>query len=138
MKRRILAAAVMFYAVMIVLFYCMGGILRDAVSHSVTVTNVFWIESELNNRFYMYDSCIYQNPENGEHFVYILDQGDQYDDDGYYIIPYHVEVRGVDGAIAAIGGLHDEIVVFSPVTEDMVGHRAVIGEWIEYTGGDGT
>lgn len=129
MKRKLFASAIVLYTVAIVLFHCLGGVLRDAVSYSVTVTNAFWEDSALNSRFYIYESCIYRNPADGEHFVYILDRGEQYDDDGYYIIPYHVEVRGVDGTIAAIGGLHDEIVVFSPVTEDMVGGRAVIGEW---------
>lgn len=139
MKRIILTMAIILYTTVIVLSHCFGNVMRDAFSYPVTATNIFVHDSDtLHSMFSLPAHCIYQNPEDGTYFVYILDQGDMYDDDGYYIIQRKVEISGQDGEVVAVRGIHDEPVVASKVTEDMVGQRAVIDEWIEYTGGDGT
>ena len=41
-------------------------------------------------------------------------------------------MQGVEDGIAAILGVHEEIIVVSEVTENMVGERAVIDVWHDY------
>ncbi|MBR5870550.1 MAG: hypothetical protein IKZ09_05900 [Clostridia bacterium] len=133
MKRMLFTSAMVLYVLAVLLFHCLGGVMRDAVSYRVTAANAFAYDlSTVNSRFSIPEHCVYQNPENGEYFVYILDRGEQYDDDGYYIIPFPVRVQGVEDGIAAILGVHEEIIVVSEVTENMVGERAVIDVWHDY------
>ena len=133
MKRILFTSAMVLYAAAVLLFHILGGVLRDAVSYRVSAANAFAYDlSTVNSRFSIPEHCVYQNPESDEYFVYILDRGEQYDDDGYYIVPFSVRVQGVENGIAAILGVHEEIIVVSEVTEDMVGRRAVIDVWHDY------
>lgn len=131
--------AIILYTAVIVLSHCFGNVMRDAFSYPVTATNIFVHDSDmLHSMFSLPAHCIYQNPEDGTYFVYMLEQGSMYDDDGYYIIQRKVEISGQDGEVVAVRGIHDEPVVISKVTEEMIGQRAVIDEWIDYTGGEAT
>ena len=133
MKRNLIITAMVLYAAAVLLFHFLGGYMRDAVSYRVSAANAFAYDlSAVNSRFSIPEHCVYQNPENGEYYVYILDRGEQYDDDGYYIIPFPVRVQGVENGIAAILGVHEEIIVVSEVTENMIGGRAVIDVWHDY------
>ena len=132
MKRRVIFLLCIIYVVLLVGFRLGGEDIRDTLSYPVDVTNIFVYSSDTMDSLYtLPDECIYTAAEGGEVYVYILDSGAAYDDGGYYIMPYSIYIRDRAEGYTAVGGIHDELVVVTPVTEDMIGKRAVIAHYMD-------